>query len=77
ATFVAPRLVGGSHAPSPIGGLGAKKMEQAWRLRNIQIRQFDDDILYEGDVSYSTATTWQYKGSVEGDSPEVFPELIG
>ncbi|MBO0795766.1 MAG: bifunctional diaminohydroxyphosphoribosylaminopyrimidine deaminase/5-amino-6-(5-phosphoribosylamino)uracil reductase RibD, partial [Ktedonobacteraceae bacterium] len=33
ATFVAPRLVGGSHAPSPIGGLGAKKMEQAWRLR--------------------------------------------
>jgi diaminohydroxyphosphoribosylaminopyrimidine deaminase/5-amino-6-(5-phosphoribosylamino)uracil reductase len=51
AAFVAPKLVGGSGAPSPLAGQGLMKMEQACLLHNVRTTLFDADILVEGDIS--------------------------
>lgn len=50
AAFVAPRLIGGSCAPSPIAGQGLMSMEQACQLRDVRTTLFDADILIEGDI---------------------------
>jgi diaminohydroxyphosphoribosylaminopyrimidine deaminase/5-amino-6-(5-phosphoribosylamino)uracil reductase len=50
AAFVAPKLVGGSRAPSPIAGQGLALMEQACQLCNVRTTLLDADILIEGDV---------------------------
>jgi len=52
AAFVAPKLIGGSDAPSPIKGRGLPMMTQACQLRNARIKVFDSDVLVEGDVAY-------------------------
>jgi diaminohydroxyphosphoribosylaminopyrimidine deaminase/5-amino-6-(5-phosphoribosylamino)uracil reductase len=51
AAFVAPKLVGGSRAPSPLGGQGLLKMEQARQLQNVRTTLFEADILIEGDIA--------------------------
>lgn len=50
--FVAPKLIGGSEAPSPVAGKGLALMEQAARLRNVRMTPFEADVLIEGDVFY-------------------------
>lgn len=52
AAFVAPKLVGGSGAPSPLAGLGLMKMAHAHQLVNVRTTLFKDDVLIEGDMSY-------------------------
>jgi diaminohydroxyphosphoribosylaminopyrimidine deaminase/5-amino-6-(5-phosphoribosylamino)uracil reductase len=51
AAFVAPKLVGGRSAPSPLAGQGLELMEHACQLRNIRTTQFETDILVEGDIT--------------------------
>lgn len=46
--FIAPKIIGGVDAPSPIGDLGFTQMTQALQLNNIKCRQFDEDYLIEG-----------------------------
>lgn len=46
--FIAPKIIGGIDAPSPIADLGFEQMTQALKLQNLQIRQFDQDYLIEG-----------------------------
>ncbi len=41
--FVAPVIIGGSGAASPVGGLGAETMRQAARLRDVATRRFGAD----------------------------------
>jgi len=53
AAFVAPKLIGGSQAPAPIGGIGISTMSHARRLLNTHITTFGEDVLIEGDVIYS------------------------
>lgn len=48
--FIAPKLVGGKDAPSPIGGQGAYLMKDALKLTNIQYHHFGEDILIEGTL---------------------------
>ena len=48
--FVAPKLVGGKAAPGPLGGLGAATMGAAYRLRQVVVRHFDDDLLICGEI---------------------------
>lgn len=50
AAFVAPKLIGGSGAPSPLAGQGLMHMEQAYHLHNMRMTRFDADILIEGDI---------------------------
>ncbi|WP_448561121.1 bifunctional diaminohydroxyphosphoribosylaminopyrimidine deaminase/5-amino-6-(5-phosphoribosylamino)uracil reductase RibD, partial [Trichothermofontia sp.] len=49
--FVAPKLMGGLAAPTPIGELGFTQMTQALMLKNIQVRSIGPDILIEGYLS--------------------------
>ncbi len=42
--FIAPKLIGGSTAPSPIGGLGIDLMQHALPLRLIETQTLDDNL---------------------------------
>ncbi len=52
AAFIAPRLIGGSGAASPVGGRGLSAMTHASRLRHVRTSVLDGDVLVEGDVLY-------------------------
>jgi diaminohydroxyphosphoribosylaminopyrimidine deaminase / 5-amino-6-(5-phosphoribosylamino)uracil reductase len=58
--FVAPKLIGGPTAPSPLGDLGLTRMDQAMGLEKIHIEKIGADLLIEG---YTIAAT-----------PQTFPE---
>lgn len=46
--FIAPILIGGKTAPTPVGGEGFKKLSQAINLQNTNIRIIGKDVLIEG-----------------------------
>ncbi|MGI5921732.1 MAG: bifunctional diaminohydroxyphosphoribosylaminopyrimidine deaminase/5-amino-6-(5-phosphoribosylamino)uracil reductase RibD [Syntrophomonadaceae bacterium] len=46
--FIAPKIIGGRDAPSPIGGTGIEKMMQAKELHDIEISTFGDDLMITG-----------------------------
>ena len=50
AAFVAPMVVGGAGAPSPVGGIGAALLRNALRFDRVTIQRLGDDVLAEGDV---------------------------
>lgn len=43
--FIAPKIIGGADSKSPVGGKGIDLMKDAVLLKDINIEQFDDDIL--------------------------------
>ena len=49
--FVAPRLIGGSTALSPIGGVGCEAMAQALSLYEGQIEMIEGDCYWHGKAS--------------------------
>ncbi len=49
--FIAPKLIGGADAPSPIAGRGIQEMSQALQLESIQLEQFGTDIYLRGRVA--------------------------
>jgi diaminohydroxyphosphoribosylaminopyrimidine deaminase/5-amino-6-(5-phosphoribosylamino)uracil reductase len=49
--FVAPKLIGGTDAPGPIGGAGVTRLAEAFELRDIKTAQIDTDFLIEGYLS--------------------------
>lgn len=52
AVFIAPKLVGGSNAPSPIQGHGLASMKAALNLKNMRSQLIGKDMLIEGEVNY-------------------------
>ena len=46
--FVAPVIVGGESALSPVGGEGAELMTEALRLKDVRIETFGDDVAVTG-----------------------------
>jgi len=52
AAFIAPKLIGGNDAPSPIGGRGLLRMVEAFQLQHPRMSVCDEDVLVEGDVVY-------------------------
>ncbi|NER80060.1 MAG: bifunctional diaminohydroxyphosphoribosylaminopyrimidine deaminase/5-amino-6-(5-phosphoribosylamino)uracil reductase RibD [Leptolyngbya sp. SIO1D8] len=48
AAFIAPKLIGGVDAPTPIGNLGLMKMTEALHLRSITTEQIGPDTLIQG-----------------------------
>ena len=48
--FIAPKLLGGSMAKSPVEGLGAETPDQAAKLMNPKITAFGQDYLLEYDI---------------------------
>jgi diaminohydroxyphosphoribosylaminopyrimidine deaminase/5-amino-6-(5-phosphoribosylamino)uracil reductase len=53
--FLAPILIGGKSSPTAVGGEGIETLNQALRLRDVRIEQFDGDILVEGYINRRTA----------------------
>ena len=48
--YIAPKLVGGVNAKSPIEGRGIELMDNAVKLKNISMVRFGDDIKISGEV---------------------------
>jgi diaminohydroxyphosphoribosylaminopyrimidine deaminase/5-amino-6-(5-phosphoribosylamino)uracil reductase len=48
--FIAPKLAGGSTAPSPIGGNGIERMADALSLADISIEELDGDVYVHGRI---------------------------
>ena len=46
--FVAPVIIGGDSALSPVGGVGVERMADALRLKDIQIQTFGEDVAVTG-----------------------------
>jgi len=51
--FVAPKLVGGTTAPSPIGGTGVEKMADALDLERVSVVQRGKDLEISGYPRYA------------------------
>jgi len=52
---IAPKVVGGEEAPTPLGGPGIARMAEAIRLREVSVSTLGPDVVYEGYFDYSTA----------------------
>ncbi|GAC1457273.1 MAG: bifunctional diaminohydroxyphosphoribosylaminopyrimidine deaminase/5-amino-6-(5-phosphoribosylamino)uracil reductase RibD [Chamaesiphon sp.] len=50
--FIAPKIVGGSAAPSPVGDLGLDRMNEALTLERVAWRSVGSDCLVEGYLPY-------------------------
>lgn len=46
--FIAPKLIGGAAAPTPLEGMGVAQMADAISLRSLSVRRFGTDIALEG-----------------------------
>ena len=53
--FVAPKLLGGKDAPTPIGGRGLQLLEHAYTVADAKATPVGSDLMIEGDVVYSDA----------------------
>lgn len=49
-TFIAPKIIGGRDAITPVEGAGIRSIKDALLLSNIKVTKFDDDILIEGYI---------------------------
>ena len=50
-SFIAPKIIGGATAPTPVGGSGLPLMDEAIRVINWKYRKLGEDILIEGYLS--------------------------
>jgi diaminohydroxyphosphoribosylaminopyrimidine deaminase/5-amino-6-(5-phosphoribosylamino)uracil reductase len=48
--FIAPMIIGGGTAPTPIGGTGFPHIDEAIELRDIEVSRIGSDILVQGYV---------------------------
>jgi len=51
--FLAPLIVGGAKALTPVEGEGARRLGQAWRIRGMRTRKVGEDLLITGEVTGS------------------------
>ncbi|MPQ48759.1 bifunctional diaminohydroxyphosphoribosylaminopyrimidine deaminase/5-amino-6-(5-phosphoribosylamino)uracil reductase RibD [Marinifilum sp. N1E240] len=49
-SFIAPKIIGGVEAKSPVSGIGIELMKNAIELNDIKIDQFDQDLMLTGKV---------------------------
>jgi len=48
--FIAPRIIGGENSITPVEGEGVDKIEESIKLKDIKVRRFGEDILFEGYI---------------------------
>ncbi|WP_013323941.1 bifunctional diaminohydroxyphosphoribosylaminopyrimidine deaminase/5-amino-6-(5-phosphoribosylamino)uracil reductase RibD [Gloeothece verrucosa] len=51
--FIAPKIIGGESAPSPVGDLGLDKMSNALQLQRVALQRVDNDFVIEGYLPMS------------------------
>jgi len=54
AAFIAPKLIGGAAAPSPLQGNGLASMQDAIGLRNVHTQILAGDLLVEGELLHQS-----------------------
>jgi len=52
AWFIAPKIIGGSEAPGPVGGLGVDDPAEAMELDQVKVRRLGKDFCLEGYLKY-------------------------
>jgi diaminohydroxyphosphoribosylaminopyrimidine deaminase/5-amino-6-(5-phosphoribosylamino)uracil reductase len=52
--YIAPKLIGGAEALSPIGGIGVAKMAAALPLEEMSLQHFGEDLCLRGRLACST-----------------------
>jgi diaminohydroxyphosphoribosylaminopyrimidine deaminase/5-amino-6-(5-phosphoribosylamino)uracil reductase len=55
--FLAPKIIGGESAPSPLAGFGRELMSQAAALEDVVNERLGSDVYIRGRVAQSNATT--------------------
>jgi diaminohydroxyphosphoribosylaminopyrimidine deaminase/5-amino-6-(5-phosphoribosylamino)uracil reductase len=46
--FIAPKIIGGEIAPTPVGYIGLEKMSEALLLEGVSVRNIEQDVVIEG-----------------------------
>ncbi len=46
--FIAPKIIGGREAPTPVGGRGIQYLKDALPLKSMEIQRFNEDIMITG-----------------------------
>lgn len=49
--FVAPKLIGGADALTPVEGAGVQHLSQAWRIESVRVRRLGQDLLITGELA--------------------------
>ncbi|MDP3803971.1 MAG: bifunctional diaminohydroxyphosphoribosylaminopyrimidine deaminase/5-amino-6-(5-phosphoribosylamino)uracil reductase RibD [Candidatus Omnitrophota bacterium] len=49
--FIAPKIIGGRDAVTPVEGMGIDRIVKAVRLKNVLIKRFKEDVLIEAEVN--------------------------
>ncbi len=57
--FVAPLILGGAGALTPVEGEGARRLAAAWRVQSMRVRRVGEDLLITGEVSGNAAACLQ------------------
>ncbi len=47
-SFIAPKIIGGKDAPTPVSGSGIKHMDEAIHLKSVRSHMIGDDVVIEG-----------------------------
>jgi diaminohydroxyphosphoribosylaminopyrimidine deaminase/5-amino-6-(5-phosphoribosylamino)uracil reductase len=48
--LLAPLIIGGAAAPTPVDGEGVARLSETWRITNMRVRRIGEDLLITGDV---------------------------
>lgn len=46
--FIAPKVIGGSSAPTPVGGEGIEFLDDAWEVQDLKAKNMGEDLLLTG-----------------------------
>jgi diaminohydroxyphosphoribosylaminopyrimidine deaminase/5-amino-6-(5-phosphoribosylamino)uracil reductase len=52
--FIAPKLLGGRDAPTPLEGTGAERMSEAIQLEEVRVKRFGQDLMIEGTPRFES-----------------------
>jgi len=53
--FVAPKLLGGRDAPTPLEGFGAERVSEAIQLETVRVKRIGPDLLIEGTPQFDSS----------------------
>ncbi len=46
--FIAPQIIGGEKSPTPFAGAGIESLSKAWTVEDLEMKQFEQDLLLIG-----------------------------
>ena len=48
--FIAPKIIGGKDAPSPVGGHGFGQLRDTLQIKDMTVAKLGDDLVIEGNI---------------------------